>query len=61
MIARQMPSASIRRRVRASAWAIVDQGFVSGAKMAAADAIRNHATPSTPTAGKSKTAKAGPR
>jgi hypothetical protein len=27
---------------------------VSGAKMAAADAIRNHATPSTPTAGKSK-------
>jgi hypothetical protein len=40
---------------------IVCQGFVQGAKKAAAEAILNQATPSAPTAGKSSTAKDGPR
>ncbi len=39
----------------------IRHGLVHGAKAAAAEAMRNHATPRTPTDGNSKTAKDGPR
>ena len=54
-----MPTSS--QRVEASALFQVRNGWVQGAKIAAADAILNQATPRTPTAGNSNTAKDGPR
>ena len=59
--ARQKPRARSSIRVRMSAVRKVRQGRVTGMKINAAEAMRNQATPNTPTAGKSSTAKDGPR
>jgi hypothetical protein len=50
-----------KNRVRGSVSLMVLHGLVHGVKIAAAEATRIHATPRTPTAGKSRTAKDGPR
>ena len=61
MTASTAPQLTSSRRPERSSFANARQGRRQSANTTAAEAIRSHATPSTSTRAKSRTANAGPR